>query len=93
MKKAQIINAIQLKNDTHSIKEITTLLNSLIEVITEELKNGGTIEILKFLSIKMKLVKGRSGEMLGAKWQSEDRILPKVTVSKAFKEATQNESR
>jgi len=93
MKKAQIINAIQLKNDTHSIKEITTLLNSLIEVITEELKNGGTIEILKFLSIKMKLVKGRSGNLDGIEWKTEDRILPKVILSKVFKEATQNESR
>ena len=91
MKKAQIINAIQLKNDTHSIKEITTLLNSLIEVITEELKNGGTIEILKFLTIKMKLVKGRSGNLDGIEWQTEDRILPKVSLSKVFKEATENE--
>ena len=91
MKKAQIINAIQLKNDTHSIKEITTLLNSFVEVITEELKNGGTIEILKFLSIKMKLVKGRSGNLDGIEWKTEDRILPKVSLSKVFKEATENE--
>jgi len=91
MKKAQIIKAIQLKNDTHSIKEITTLLNSFVEVITEELKNGGTIEILKFLTIKMKLVKGRSGNLDGIEWQTEDRILPKVSLSKVFKEATENE--
>ena len=93
MKKAQIIQAIQLKNDTHSIKDITTLFNSFLEVITEELKNGGTVEIHKFLTIKMKLVTGRSGDMNGIKWQTEDRILPKVTVSKAFKEATENESK
>ena len=91
MKKAQIINAIQLKSDTNSVKEITNLFNSFIEVVTEELKNGGTIEIHKFLTIKMKLVKGRSGDMNGIKWQTEDRILPKVTVSKSFKEATENE--
>lgn len=93
MKKAQIIKAIQLKSDIHSIKEITTLLNSFIEVITEELKNGGTIEILKFLSIKMKLVKGRSGNLDGNIWKTEDRILPKVSLSKVFKEATQNENK
>ena len=91
MKKAQIIKAIQLKSDTHTIKEITTLLNNLIEVITEELKNGGTIEILKFLTIKMKLSKGRSGNLAGIEWKTEDRILPKVSLSKVFKEATQNE--
>ena len=93
MKKVQIIKAIQMKSDTHSIQEITNLFNSFLEVITDELKNGGTVEIHKFLTIKMKLVKGRSGEMLGVKWQSKDRILPKVTVSKAFKEATENESK
>jgi len=91
MKKAQIIKAIQLKSDTHTIKEITTLLNNLIEVITEELKNGGIIEILKFLTIKMKLSKGRSGNLDGIEWKTEDRILPKVSLSKVFKEATENE--
>jgi len=93
MRKAQIIKAIQMKNNTHSVKEITNLFNSFIEVVTEELKNGGTIEIYRFLSIKMKLVKGRSGEMFGIKWQSKDRTQPKVTISKVFKEATQNESK
>jgi len=93
MRKAQIIKAIQSKSDTHSLKEITNLFNIFLEVVTEELKNGGTIEIYKFLSIKMKLVKGRSGEMIGIKWKSEDKILPKVTISKVFKEATQNESK
>jgi len=93
MRKAQIIKAIQSKSDTHSLKEITNLFNIFLEVVTEELKNGGTIEIYRFLSIKMKLVKGRSGEMFGIKWQSKDRTQPKVTISKVFKEATQNESK
>ena len=91
MKKAQIIKAIQLKNDTYSLKEITNLFNNFIEVVIEELKNGGTIEIIKFLSIKMKFVKGRSGNLDGIDWKTEDRILPKVSLSKVFKEATQNE--
>jgi nucleoid DNA-binding protein len=93
MKKAQIIKAIQLKSDTHTIKEITNLFNIFIDTVTEELKNGGTIEIYKFLSIKMKPVRGRSGDINGVKWQTEDKILPKVSLSKAFKEATQNESK
>jgi len=41
----------------------------------------------------MKPVKGRSGDINGIKWQTEDRILPKVSISKVFKEATQNENK
>ena len=90
--KTQIIKEINEKIDTQSIKSITEVVNTLIEVITETLADNQAVNIQGFLSIQNKLVKGRTGEFNGVKWETKDRLMPKVKLSSKFKEAVQNEN-
>lgn len=40
-----------------------------------------------FLTFEKKIVKGKSGEMNGKSWSTEDKVAPKVKLSKVFKDA------
>ena len=54
--KTQIIKEINEKIDTQSIKSITEVVNTLIEVITEALKHGGITNMMDRLSNPAKIV-------------------------------------
>ena len=92
MNKTQIIELVAEKIETQSIKGITEVLNNFIEVVAELLADNQAVNIQGFLSIQNKLVKGRTGEFNGVKWETKDRLMPKVKLSSKFKEAVQNEN-
>ena len=91
--KTQIIKEINEKIDTQSIKSITEVVNTLIEVITETLADNQAVNIQGFLSIENKLVKGRTGEFNGIAYKTDDRLVPKIKLSKSFiDKVAQNEN-
>ena len=92
MNKTQIIELVAEKIDTQSIKSITEVLNNFIEVVAELLADNQAVNIQGFLSIQNKIQKAKSGNFNGVKWETKDRLMPKVKLSSKFKEAVQNES-
>ena len=91
--KTQIIKEISNKIDTQSIKSITEVVNTLIEVITEILADNQAVNIQGFLSIENKLLKGRSGKFNNVEFSTKSRLVPKPKLSKSFiDKVAQNES-
>ena len=92
MNKTQIIELVAEKIETQSIKGITEVLNNFIEVVAELLADNQAVNIQGFLSIQNKIQKAKSGNFNGVKWETKDRLMPKVKLSSKFKEAAQNEN-
>ena len=92
MNKTQIIELVAEKIETQSIKGITEVLNNFIEVVAELLADNQAVNIQGFLSIQKKIQKAKSGNFNGVKWETKDRLMPKVKLSSKFKEAVQNEN-
>lgn len=92
MNKTQIIELVAEKIETQSIKGITEVLNNFIEVVAELLADNQAVNIQGFLSIQNKIQKAKSGNFNGVKWETKDRLMPKVKLSSKFKEAVQNEN-
>lgn len=60
MYKKDLVKAISAKTGS-TIKDVDTFLNTFIEVVTEELKNSGTIVMTGFGSFKTVKTKERTG--------------------------------
>ena len=91
--KTQIIKEINEKIGTQSIKGITEVVNTLIDVITETLADNQAVNIQGFITIQNKLVKGRTGEFNGVAYQTADRLTAKPKLSKSFiDKVAQNEN-
>jgi len=90
MNKTEIIKAIYSKVEGQSIKSITKIIDSMVEVITAELKANNKVSFQGFLTIENRLIKGRSGELAGRKWKTIDRLIPKARLMYKFKKEVQN---
>ena len=90
--KTQLIKALNSQIEDQTIKSITKIFDIAVEIITAELKANNYVSFQGFFMIENKLVKGRSGEFNGVKWETKDRLMPKVKLSSKFKEAVQNEN-
>ena len=60
MYKKDLVKAISAKTGS-TIKDVDTFLNTFIEVVTEELKNSGTVVMTGFGSFKTIKTKERAG--------------------------------
>ena len=93
MNKKEIVKKISNKIDTQSIKSITEVVNTLIEVITEILADNQSVNIQGFIAIENKLVKGRTGEFNNVAYKTADRLKAKPKLSKSFiDKVAQNEN-
>jgi len=90
MNKTEIVKAVNSQMEEQTIKSVTEVIDRVIEVITSELKANNKVSFQGFLTIENKLIKGRSGEFNGVKWQTEDKLFPKVRVMKKFQKEVQN---
>ena len=62
-------------------------ITKLLEVITTGLINTGSVELSGFGKFKTQLQKGKSGTSpSGTKYTTQDKIVPKFSAAKAFKD-------
>ena len=90
MNKTEIIKALNKQIEGQTVKSISLVIDTLLELITSELKANNTISFRGFLTIENRLVKGRSGDLAGHKWQTKDRLVPKAILREKFKKEVQN---
>ncbi len=90
MNKTEIIRATNSKVEGQTIKSITKIFDTMVEIITAELKANNKISFQSFLTIENRLIKGRSGELAGHKWNTTDRLIPKATLREKFKKEITN---
>ena len=92
--KTQIIKLVADKIEKQSLKEVSNVVNTLIEVITETLAdNNQAVNIQGFITIENKLVKGRIGNFNNIAYKTYDRLVPKIKLSKSFiDKVAQNEN-
>ena len=80
MNKTQLIAAMSEKTGTTK-KAADTLLNAFLDVVTEELKNGGSIQLVGFGSFSVKTRAARKGHNP----QTKEEIKISACKSIAFK--------
>lgn len=62
-----------------SKSEAESIMKDVVEVLATKCVNGG-VSFKGVFTIKHKLQKGRSGNMNGKEWKTEDRTTLKITV-------------
>lgn len=83
--------AISLKTEGQTIKSIVEIIDTMIDIIRDELKANNQVSFQSFIKFENKKVKAKSGEINGIKWQKDDRLVPTVKLMKKFKDEVQNE--
>ena len=90
MNKTEIVRAINSKVKGQTLQKINDILEAMVEIITAELKANNKVSFQGFLMIENRLIKGRSGEIAGNKWKTNDRLIPKAKLREKFKEEIKN---
>lgn len=90
MNKTQLTKALNNQIEGQTIKSLTLIIDTVIELITAELKANNKVSFQNFLIIENVKVKGRSGDFNGVAWQTKDRLIPRARLMKKFKEEVQN---
>jgi nucleoid DNA-binding protein len=90
MNKTEIVKAVNSQVQGQTLKSVLEIIDTVIEVITAELKANNKVSFQGFLTIENRLIKGRSGELAGHKWQTNDRLIPKVKIMKKFQKEIQD---
>ena len=90
MNKTQIVKLVAEKIETQSVKSISEVLNTFVEVITELLADNQAVNIQGFITIENKLVKGRTGEFNNVEFSTQSRLVPKARLTKSFRSKISN---
>ena len=90
MNKTEIVKAIHNKVEGQTLQKITKIIDTMVEVITAELKANNKVSFQGFLTIENRLIKGRSGNLSGNIWNTIDRLIPKAKLMDKFKKEVQN---
>ncbi len=85
MNKTELIRTVAEQAGV-SNKEALTVVNALLNVIGEELKNGGSVSITGFGTFDTKKVEGREGTFRGFAYHTDDHRSPVFTAGKTLKE-------
>ncbi len=88
MGKGELIEAVAKKAEM-SKKDTTTVLNSILDVIQEQLKKGHSVRLIPFGSFEVRSRKGRTGRnpRTGEKIHIKARKVPAFKPGKALKDA------
>ena len=90
MNKTEIIKTVNNRIKGQTNQSITEVIDTLFDVIAEELKENRTINFQGFISIENKLIKGRSGVFNDVAWQTQDKLSPRIKVMNKFKKEIEN---
>ena len=85
MNKTELIRTVAEQAGV-SNKEALTVVNTLLNVIGEELKKGEAVSITGFGTFDTKKVEGREGTFRGFKYHTDDQRSPVFTEGKTLKE-------
>ena len=88
LNKTKMIKIVNEQIETQTIKSITEVVNTLLEVIMTSLENNERVNFVGIFSIDTVFVKSRSGVMFKDKipFTTKDRYVPRVKVGKLLKE-------
>ncbi len=83
-----MIKIVNEQIETQTIKSITEVVNTLLDVMVEALQNNEKVSFSGIFSLDTVFVKSRSGVMFKDKipFTTKDRYVPRVKVGKLLKE-------
>jgi len=87
MNKSELIAKVAEKSGATKTA-VGEMLDSLVETIEQEVKSGGSVELVGFGKFERVLLKGKEGKVPGTDktYKTEDKFVPKFKVGKKFKD-------